>query len=264
MARASGFDDDEPRRACAARPSSRPSRRTATSTTRCAQDLRGAARHARRARRSATPASCPGRAAAAPPSCAPAGAQGRDAAHADLQRRRGHASTPSASRSSRAATSPARRWTRDTLRLRELLDDTQRETGADGRPREKFLQDVVISRAFAHARLRRGLAARQAARGLGRRPVPRRRRHRRLLQPLRLADPRVRGLLPELLAQLRGRRRRTWCAPSPARRPRSRKAARGAAAGRRTAGATSACARSTRSRRSTSARSASWSTLMTG
>jgi putative ABC transport system permease protein len=36
---------------------------------------------------------------------------------------------------------------RDTLRLRTLLN-TQRETGRDGLPREKFLQDVVISRAY--------------------------------------------------------------------------------------------------------------------
>jgi putative ABC transport system permease protein len=36
---------------------------------------------------------------------------------------------------------------RDTERLR-ALSRTQRETGADGRPREKFLQEVIVTRAF--------------------------------------------------------------------------------------------------------------------
>jgi putative ABC transport system permease protein len=36
---------------------------------------------------------------------------------------------------------------RDTERLR-ALNNTQRETGADGRPREKFLQEVIVTRAF--------------------------------------------------------------------------------------------------------------------
>jgi putative ABC transport system permease protein len=36
---------------------------------------------------------------------------------------------------------------RDTLRLR-ALNNAQRETGPDGLPREKFLQDVVVSRAY--------------------------------------------------------------------------------------------------------------------
>ena len=75
-------------------------------------------------------------------------------------------------------------------------------------------------------RVRRRAAARQAARGLGRRPLPRGRGHRQLLQPLRLADPRVRGVLPELLARLRVRLRATCCAPSRARRPRSRRRSR--------------------------------------
>jgi putative ABC transport system permease protein len=37
---------------------------------------------------------------------------------------------------------------RDTRRLRALFT-TQREAGPDGRPREKFLQDIVITRAYA-------------------------------------------------------------------------------------------------------------------
>jgi putative ABC transport system permease protein len=36
---------------------------------------------------------------------------------------------------------------RDTERLR-ALNNTQREAGADGRPREKFLQEVIVTRAF--------------------------------------------------------------------------------------------------------------------
>ena len=102
---------------------------------------------------------------------------GRDAAHADLQRRRADAGRP------RRAVAEGRDFgpeevERDTARLR-ALNNTQRETGADGRPREKFLQEVIVSRAFGQPRLRRRAAARQAPGGLGRRSLPRGGRDRR-------------------------------------------------------------------------------------
>jgi putative ABC transport system permease protein len=39
-------------------------------------------------------------------------------------------------------------WERDTARLRALIG-TQRELGTDGKPKQKFSQDVLLSRAFA-------------------------------------------------------------------------------------------------------------------
>jgi putative ABC transport system permease protein len=44
---------------------------------------------------------------------------------------------------------------RDTLRLR-ALSASQREAGADGLPREKFLQDVIVSRAYGRLALGEG------------------------------------------------------------------------------------------------------------
>ena len=148
----------------------------------------------------------------------PVGAQGRDAAHADLQRRRGHV------RGAGRQVTEGRAFTRehvdtDTLRLRKLFAD-QRRSGPDGRPAEKFVQDVVISRALREAGLRRGLAARQDARGHGRRPVPRHRRDRRAsTTPTAGPSTSTRSSSPTAPAATRAARR-SWCAPSRARRRR--------------------------------------------
>ena len=93
----------------------------------------------------------------------------------------------------------------DTKRLRDLTN-SNRPRGADGQPIEKISQDIIISKAFGELLFAGRQGARQAPRGQRRGPVPDRRRDRPLLQPVRLADPRVRDVLSQLLAQLPGGR----------------------------------------------------------
>ena len=131
--------------------------------------------------------------------------QGAVAADPDLQRRRGDVRDARASTSSRAAASRARRSSPRTRGSRRSSRSAPRASARTARPRSKISQDVVDQPGLRAPRVRRRLAARQAPRGHRRRPVPGRRRHRPLLQPVRLADPRVRHVLRELVGDVRRR-----------------------------------------------------------
>ena len=163
-----------------------------------------------------TPASCPGRAAAARPRCAPAGTKG------EMLRTQIYTADEATLDTLGVQVTEGRGFTargdgaRHPAPARALRQPSARRA-PDGLPRDKFTPGRGHQPRLRQAGLRRGLAARQAAGGLGRRPVPGDRRHRRLLQPLRLAHPRVRGLLRQPPAQLRGRGAATSSAPSPAR-----------------------------------------------
>ena len=211
-----GIRRREPRHASAASRSRRTFKEAGYLNNAVRADLDGAPGASRASRPSRTRASSRGRAAAARTRCASPARRSRWLQDAGLQRRRRARSRRSGRSSSRGGRSRARRRSR---RPRGSPRSSRRPArrARTARRRSKITQDVVISRAFGAPRVRRRLAARQAARGQRRRPVPRRRRHRPLLQPVRLADPRVRHVLL-------GHRRRATSADRPTSCGRSRAA----------------------------------------
>ncbi len=151
------------------------------------------------------------------------GEQGSLAEEPGLQRGRGHVRDARGSRRRGARLHARRGRVRGREARRALRDRPRARRGRDAEE-----QDHAGRRhqpGLRAPRVRRRLPARQAARGQRRRPVPRRRRHRPLLQPVRMADPRVRPLLPELLGDVRGRLRipREDGAGRPRERPRPRR-----------------------------------------